>query len=146
MHSFTHLLICSVCLRCDCSAQDALREVLKATGAIVRLLGFVRAHPEGAIRQIASSVLRFRITVHMIKFSPEDQEAIKQSLLEALVNEPLRTVRNSVAGTIAQLAKSMVANNQGWPQLPQVRAQTIANQKTRKRTASDFSFVWALRS
>jgi len=99
--------------------------------AIPELCNVMAASQVPQIRQYAAVLLRKRFTKakNWLKLADSDRVLIKSGCLQALVNEPEKSVKSSVAQLIAVLARHELAakTGSGWPELMSFLDQAMKN-------------------
>ncbi|XP_075230407.1 importin-4-like [Lycorma delicatula] len=97
-----------------------LREAFKNPEAVSALCVVVVSSPNPQIRQYAAVLLRRRLTKarYWSRLPIETRNSIKQGMLEALIKEPEKPVKNSVAQLIGIITRHEFPN-QSWPELLQ---------------------------
>jgi importin-4 len=111
------------------AAEEILKQYTKKPASVPVLLGIMKTSAQPQVRQLAAVLLKKKIVAHWPKFTPQQGLEIKATLLEAVVQEPVKLVRHAVATLMARLSKQLFAEQQtGWPEMLQFVAQ-CAQQK-----------------
>jgi Importin-beta N-terminal domain len=97
--------------------EQLLKPFLKNPGCIPALLGQVQSCPHAAVRQHASLLLKKKVGKLFKKFTPQQQADLKTQLIQVMVSEPEKLVRTALAGTVSQLAKSVLNGGGEWNEL-----------------------------
>eukprot|EP00300_Choanocystis_sp_HF-7_P033929 c4638_g1_i1.p1 GENE.c4638_g1_i1~~c4638_g1_i1.p1 ORF type:complete len:1121 (+),score=294.65 c4638_g1_i1:1-3363(+) len=107
-------------------AEQSLKSFIADPACISNLMAIVdkSKHPE--LRQLAALILRQRIVTHWSALPPPTQASIKSALLQFLVTEPQRPVRNAISWVAVSLCKAMVGDK-GWPELWEFLARLISS-------------------
>ncbi|KAB0797014.1 hypothetical protein PPYR_11075 [Photinus pyralis] len=97
-----------------------LKEAFKKPEAVPALCDVVVGSSNAEVRQTAAVLLRRRLgkKSHWNRIDPEVRKRIKQGMLQALVNENVKTVKNAIAQFIGILGKHEFPNNT-WPEVLQ---------------------------
>ncbi|KAF5282240.1 hypothetical protein FQA39_LY17660 [Lamprigera yunnana] len=97
-----------------------LKEAFKKPEAVPALCDVVVGSSNAEIRQTAAILLRRRLgkKSHWNRVEHEVRKRIKQGMLQALVNENVKTVKNAIAQFIGILGKHEFPNNT-WPEVLQ---------------------------
>ncbi|KAK4877680.1 hypothetical protein RN001_010186 [Aquatica leii] len=97
-----------------------LKDAFKKPEAVPALCDVVVGSSNAEIRQTAAVLLRRRLgkKSHWNRVEPEVRKRIKQGMLQALVNENVKTVKNAIAQFIGILGKHEFPNNT-WPEVLQ---------------------------
>ena len=81
------------------------------------------------VRHVGGILLRKRLPGHYGKFDVATKSALKQEILNVLMTEPERTVRNGMVGVAASLGKLECGEGgTSWPELFQFIAAAGADQ------------------
>jgi importin-4 len=111
------------------AAEEILKQYTKKPASVPVLLGIMKTSTQPQVRQLAAVLLKKKIVAHWPKFTPQQGSEIKATLLEAVVQEPVKLVRHAVATLMARLSKQLFADQQtGWPEMLHFVAQ-CAQQK-----------------
>lgn len=97
-----------------------LREAFKNPDVIPALCNVIGVSQNPQIRQYAAVLLRKRLSKnkHWTKLPVNVRDGIKQGILQALVNEPEKFVKNSIAQFIGTIVRHELPN-QSWPEVLQ---------------------------
>lgn len=97
-------------------ATEELNEALKQPGTITLLCGVVTTSKNPQIRQYGAVVLRKRIIkLRNWNMVPADQqEVIKNGILQAIINEPEKSVRSAIAQVIGALCNHEFPKKNQW--------------------------------
>lgn len=97
-------------------ATQDLQEAFKSPESIPALCDIVVSSSDPQIRQYSAVLLRKRLgKLRNWLLVPETQrQVIKQGMLNALINEPEKSVRNSIAQFVGVLVKHEFAKNDSW--------------------------------
>ncbi|XP_067002902.2 importin-4 [Anabrus simplex] len=106
-----------------------LREAFKSPDVIPALCNVVGSSQNPQIRQYAAVLLRKRLyrPKHWMKLPVNVRDGIKQGILQALVNEPEKFVKNSIAQFIGTIVKHEF-QNQTWPEVLQFIQQLCTSE------------------
>lgn len=94
--------------------EKYFKRYLKLSQSVPDLMQQMIHNPQANIRQLASVLLRKKISKHWKSLTAEVQTAVKNSLVERITNEPESLVRKNVASLTAALATYILAE---WPEL-----------------------------
>lgn len=96
--------------------EKILAKWIKDPSAISALLNQITSCEDVSIRQLASLLLKKKITVLFGKLNRSAQEELKTVLLNVLLNEPNKMVTTALAGVVASLSKTVLSTS-AWPEL-----------------------------
>ena len=102
--------------------QDAtkqLKELYKDPKIILEFCTLLQHSQNAQVRQYASILLRKKLQKYWNQVTPEDKQAIKSTLLQALLSEQIHFVRASIAQLIGEIGKTEIPANQ-WPEILQL--------------------------
>lgn len=105
-----------------------LREAFKTPDVIPALCNVIGVSQNPQIRQYAAVLLRRRLakSKNWMKLSVDVRNGIKQGILQALVNEPEKFVKNSIAQFIGTIVRHEFPN-QSWPEVLQFLQQLTSS-------------------
>ncbi|XP_031846773.1 importin-4 [Nomia melanderi] len=106
-----------------------LREAFKKPESTPALCQLIASSPNSQIRQCAAVLLRKRYGKgnHWLKLPQHVRTEFKSIILQALVNEPEKFVKNAIAQLVGIIVKHELPNN-GWPELLQFVQQLISSE------------------
>ncbi|XP_060832672.1 importin-4-like [Bombus pascuorum] len=106
-----------------------LREAFKKPESIPALCQLIVSSTNSQIRQYAAILLRKRYAKakHWLKLPQHIRNEFKTVILQALVNEPEKMVKNAIAQLIGTIVKHELPNN-GWPEVLQFVQQLITSE------------------
>lgn len=114
------------------AAGAELENRLKTSAAAIALLQLIINHPQIQIRHLAGIILRMKAVSLWAKMDAEAQKLMKDSLLQALVREPQKPVRNGIADVVGIVARITVPSN-AWPELLDFLFQCTNSQNVEHR-------------
>nr|CAD7590948.1 unnamed protein product [Timema genevievae] len=108
-----------------------LREAFKNVDVIPALCNVIGVSQNPQIRQYAAVLLRKRLNKakHWTKLSINVRNGIKEGILQALINEPEKFVKNAIAQFIGTIVKHEFPNKT-WPEVLQFIQQMINSDNT----------------
>lgn len=106
-----------------------LREAFKKQETIQALCQLIISSNNSQIRQYAAILLRKRYGKgkHWLKLPHHVRNEFKTVILQALVNEPEKFVKNAIAQLIGVIVKHELPNN-GWPEVLQFVQQLVTSE------------------
>ncbi|XP_003693033.1 importin-4 [Apis florea] len=106
-----------------------LREAFKKQETIQALCQLIISSSNSQIRQYAAILLRKRYGKgkHWLKLPHHVRNEFKTVILQALVNEPEKFVKNAIAQLIGVIVKHELPNN-GWPEVLQFVQQLVTSE------------------
>ncbi|CAG2058168.1 unnamed protein product [Timema podura] len=115
---------------CSMGTQE-LREAFKNVDVIPALCNVIGVSQNPQIRQYAAVLLRKRLNKakHWTKLSINVRNGIKEGILQALINEPEKFVKNAIAQFIGTIVKHEFPNKT-WPEVLQFIQQMINSDNT----------------
>ncbi|XP_068205892.1 importin-4-like [Palaemon carinicauda] len=111
-----------------------LGEVLKQPGVVGELCRVMGTSSSTQIRQYAAVILRKRLAKsrHWSKLEPDVCNGIKEGVLQALIQEPESSVRNSIAQFVGVIARHELPAGK-WDALLQFVQQMVQSQSLQER-------------
>ncbi|XP_050478214.1 importin-4-like isoform X1 [Bombus huntii] len=106
-----------------------LREAFKKPESTPTLCQLIISSTNSQVRQYAAILLRKRYAKgkHWLKLPQHIRNEFKTVILQALVNEPEKMVKNAIAQLIGTIVKHELPNN-GWPEVLQFVQQLITSE------------------
>ncbi|XP_076170729.1 importin-4 [Ptiloglossa arizonensis] len=106
-----------------------LRETVKKPESTPLLCQLIVSSSKAQIRQYAAVLLRSRYNKgkHWLQLPQHIRSEFKALILQALVNEPEKFVKNAIAQLIGLIVKHELPNN-GWPEVLQFVQQSVTSE------------------
>ncbi|XP_012138134.1 importin-4 isoform X2 [Megachile rotundata] len=117
-----------------------LREAFKKPESTLALCRLIVSSTNSQIRQYAAVLLRKRYGKgkHWLKLPPHIQTEFKTIILQALVNEQEKFVKNAVAQLIGVIVKHELPNN-GWPEVLQFVQQLVTSENLNEKELGTYT-------
>jgi len=103
-------------------AEATLRQLSRDPHVVSSLLAIARSDADANARQMAAVILKRRVIAHWQRLGESTRDAVKQSLLEGVVREPMHLVKRAIADVLGKVAKATFATG-SWSELPEFLAQ-----------------------
>jgi importin-4 len=103
-------------------AEATLRQLSRDPHVVPSLLAIARSDADANARQMAAVILKRRVIAHWQRLGESTRDAVKQSLLEGVVREPMHLVKRAIADVLGKVAKATFATG-SWSELPEFLAQ-----------------------
>ncbi|CAH1780460.1 unnamed protein product [Owenia fusiformis] len=109
-------------------ATAHLRELFKDPGIVPALCTILASSQNAQVRQTSAVLIRRKVekASQWRNITPDIAQNIRQNLLQVLVQEPEKSVRNSIAQIVAAVAKHDLPESR-WPELFQFLEQTTGS-------------------
>ena len=78
--------------------------------------------------------LSFEVKKHYKKFHPQQQEQLRNALLQMVFIDPVGSVRTAIAGVISTLAETVFDINKEWNELLTLLSQLASDADTSKKS------------
>jgi len=126
-------------------AEEALQKLLRGKGSVPMLVRLVHDSQHVAVRQLSAVLLRVKLGMHWMKLAPQDQEFCKKTLLQALLKEPVRTVKVCICYAVSSLASHQLSiGANGWPDLLLVIKQATTDVQNAENRELGYLILYTL--
>ncbi|XP_053972274.1 importin-4-like [Hylaeus volcanicus] len=117
-----------------------LREAVKKPESIPTLCQLIVSSPKPQIRQYAAVLLKNRYSKgkHWLQLPPPIRSEFKTVILQALVNEPEKFVKNAIAQLIGLIVKHELPSN-GWPEVLQFVQQLVTSENLAEKELGTYT-------
>ncbi|XP_015437006.1 PREDICTED: importin-4 [Dufourea novaeangliae] len=117
-----------------------LREAFKKPESTPALCQLIISSPNSQIRQYAAVLLRKRYgkSKHWLKLPRHIRSEFKPVILQALINEPEKFVKNAIAQLIGVIVKHELPNNE-WPEVLQFVQQLITSENLAEKELGTYT-------
>ncbi|KAG8196440.1 hypothetical protein JTE90_012265 [Oedothorax gibbosus] len=117
-----------------------IKELLKDPSVVISLCQCITQSTNPEVRRYAAVILRRRVlkAKYWKKITPDVQQGLKQTILEAYVKDTERVVRNAIAELIAAIAKHELSEGK-WPELMVLLDQSIRSNNAVDREVALYS-------
>ncbi|XP_076287223.1 importin-4 [Lasioglossum baleicum] len=117
-----------------------LKEAFKKPESTPALCQLIVSSPNAELRQCAAILLRKRYGKgkHWLKLPQHIRREFKSIILQALVNEPEKFVKNAIAQLIGVIVKHELPNNE-WPEVLQFTQQLITSENLNEKELGTYT-------
>jgi len=115
-------------------AEKLLKPFAKNAASVGPLIQQIQGNPDQAIRLQASLLLKKGVARHYKKMPPDQQAALRSTLLGMLTTETVGIVRTAIAGVVSALATTVFEIHDNWPEVFGVLTQLAQDPDDSRRS------------